>query len=61
MYLRRLRDMREDSDKTQQQIADLRKMLNSLPEGEERKELLKEFMNLTRSLAETGRKGACPP
>ena len=45
----------------QQQIADLRKMLNSLPEGEERKELLKEFMNLTRSLAETGRKGACPP
>ena len=40
----------------QRQIADVRKMLNGHPDGEDRTELLKEFMNLTRNLAETGKK-----
>ena len=39
-----------------QQIAELRRELNRLPPGEDRNALLSEFMNLTRELAETGKK-----
>ena len=39
-----------------QQLAEVRKTLSGMPEGEERTEMLKEFMNLTRSLAESGKK-----
>ena len=40
----------------QLQIAEIRRNVNRLPEGAERRELLKEFMNLTRNLAETGKR-----
>ena len=39
-----------------QQIAELRRELNRMPPGEDRNALLSEFMNLTRELAETGKK-----
>ncbi|MBE6371156.1 MAG: hypothetical protein E7055_03680 [Lentisphaerae bacterium] len=39
-----------------QQIAELRREMNRMPPGEDRNELLKEFMDLTRELAETGKK-----
>ena len=39
-----------------QQIAELRREMNRMPPGEDRNELLKEFMELTRELAETGKK-----
>ena len=39
-----------------QQIAELRREMNRMPPGEDRNELLREFMNLTRELAETGKK-----
>ena len=40
----------------QRQITEIRLELNQLPPGEERTEKLKEFMELTRELAETGKK-----
>ena len=39
-----------------QQIGEIRRELNRLPPGEERTGLVGEFMNLTRELAETGKK-----
>ena len=39
-----------------QQIAELRREMNRMPPGEDRNELLREFMDLTRELAETGKK-----
>ena len=39
-----------------QQIAEVRREVNRMPPGEDRNELLKEFMELTRELAETGKK-----
>ncbi len=39
-----------------QQIAELRREMNRMPPGEDRNGLLREFMDLTRELAETGKK-----
>ena len=39
-----------------QQIGEIRRELSSLPPGEDRSGLLSEFMDLTRELAETGKK-----
>lgn len=41
----------------QQQIFEVRRLLNQTPDGEERQDLLREFIALTKSLAETGKKG----
>ena len=41
----------------QQQIFEVRRLLNQTPAGEERQDLLREFIALTKSLAETGKKG----
>ena len=41
----------------QQQIFEVRRLLTQTPDGEERQDLLKEFIALTKSLAETGKKG----
>jgi len=38
------------------QIAEVRKQLSGLPDGEERRDLLREFQNLTRNLTEMGKK-----
>ena len=45
----------------QQQIAEIRQELNRIPPGEDRSDLLSEFMVLTRKLAETGKKRSEKP